>query len=220
LQTGSKPSQTGKLETARDIAGGFIFVTMISSPISSAINHLLSQEPWGREKLIGHAGKVAVIDAGVMAVRLKATPGGMVQAAADDESPNVTIRVKLSDMPLIMQNRERAFSYVTIEGDADFANTISQLAQSLRWEAEEDLGKLVGDIAAARITSGTRSIWNTALSTQRKLAENFAEYFLEEKPLLVRPQAVRDFADEVARLRDDVERLGKRVAKLGGLIDR
>jgi ubiquinone biosynthesis protein UbiJ len=194
--------------------------TMISSPVSAAINHLLSQEPWGKEKLATHAGKVAFIDAGMATVKLKALPSGLVQAAGQDDHPNVTIRVKLSNLPLIAQNRERAFSYVTVEGDADFANTISQLAQSLRWEAEEDLARFVGDIPATRIVGGTRSILNAAISTQRKLAENLAEYFLEEKPLLVRPYAIDDFAGEVAKLRDDVDRMEKRVAKLGGLIDR
>jgi ubiquinone biosynthesis protein UbiJ len=43
-----------------------------------------------------------------------------------------------------------------------------------------------------------------------------AEYFLEENPMLVRPQAVSDFADEIAKLRDDVERIAKRIEKLEG----
>lgn len=193
--------------------GRFCFVTMIS-PLSAAINHLLAREPWAREKLARHAGKVALFDAGVVSVRLKAAADGMVEAAGAESQQNVTIRIKLSDLPLIAQNRERAFSYVQIEGDADFANTISQLSQTLRWEAEEDLSKLVGDMAAARLAGGARLAMDAARTTQRKLAENVAEYFLDEKPLLVRPQAIADFSSEVTRLRDDVERLAKRIEKL------
>lgn len=184
------------------------------SPLSAAINHLLAREPWAREKLARHAGKVALFDAGVVSIRLKAALDGMVQAIGGDEQQNVTIRVKLSDLPLIAQNRERAFSYVTIEGDADFANTISQLSQSLRWEAEEDLSKLIGDVAAARVASGARLAFDTARTTRQKIAENLAEYFLDEKPLLVRPQVIADFSNDVTRLRDDVERLAKRIDKL------
>ncbi|RJG07781.1 sterol-binding protein [Noviherbaspirillum cavernae] len=184
--------------------------------LPAAINHLLAHEPWAREKLAAHAGKVACVDAGMMAFRLKATADGMVQAADKDDATAVTIRVRLADLPLIAQNRERAFSYVKIEGDADFANTISQLSQSLRWEAEEDLGKLIGDVAATRLVAGARTAIDTARSTQQKLAENLAEYFLEEKPMLVRPQAVSDLGGDVARLRDDVERLAKRIEKLEG----
>ena len=93
---------------------------------------------------------------------------------------------------------------------------MSQLSESLRWEAEEDLGKLIGDVAAVRVVQGVRAAVDTAKTTQRKLAENVAEYFLEENPMLVRPQAVADFSSEVNRLRDDVERLAKRLDKLKG----
>jgi ubiquinone biosynthesis protein UbiJ len=187
---------------------------MISSPISAAINHLLAQEAWARDKLVRHAGKVAVFDAGIAALRLKVTADGMLQAAGTDDIAHVTIRAKLADLPLIAQNRERAFSYVQIDGDADFANTISQLSQTLRWEAEEDLSKWIGDIAATRLTAGARNMLGSARSAQRKMAENVAEYFLEENPMLVRPQAVDDFAAGVTHLRDDVERLGKRIYRL------
>lgn len=189
---------------------------MISSPASAAINHLLAREPWARERLLRHAGKVALFDAGIASIRLKATADGMVQAAATDEPPAVTIRAKLSDLPLIAQNREHAFSYVQIEGDADFANTISQLSESLKWEVEEDLGKWIGDIAATRVVSGARAAAENARVTQKKIAENIAEYFLEENPVLVRPRAVTDFTSDVTSLRDDVERLAKRIEKLKG----
>ena len=184
------------------------------SPVSAAINHLLAREPWAREKLARHAGKVALFDAGVVSLRLKAAADGMVEAAAPNEQQNVTIRVKLADVPLILQHREHAFSYVQIEGDADFANTISQLSETLRWEAEEDLAKLVGDVAAVRIVSGARNALGAVKTTQKKIVENVAEYFLDENPMLVRPQAVAEFSSEVTRLRDDVERLAKRIEKL------
>jgi len=188
----------------------------VATVASAAINHLLAQEPWAREKLLKHAGKVAAFDTGVATLRLRVAADGLVEQADADAAAGVTIRVKLSDLPLILRNREHAFSYVKIEGDADFANTISQVSESLRWEAEEDLSKLVGDIAAVRIVAGAKGAFETIRTTQRKLAENAAEYFLEENPMLMRPQAVADFAAEVAKLRDDVERLGKRIEKLEG----
>jgi len=184
--------------------------------VPAAINHLLSQEPWARDKLARHAGKTAVFDFGVQALRLTVGADGLVQAAPADAPASVTIRIKLADLPLILQNREHAFSYVALEGDADFANAVSQVAQSVRWEAEEDLARFVGDIAAVRIVQGAKGAADIARTTQRKLAENLAEYFLEENPMLLRPQAVSDFAAEVARLRDDVERLSKRIEKLEG----
>lgn len=182
--------------------------------LPAALNHLLAQESWARAMLIPHAGKVACFDLGVVSVALLVAADGLVQAPESPSAVAVTIRLRPADLPLILQDRERAFSYVSIEGDAEFANTISQLSRSLRWEVADDLGKIVGDIAAQRIVGGVSAIATTLRSTQRKLLENVAEYFLEEQPVLVRPQAVSDLSAEVTRMRDDVERLAKRIGRL------
>lgn len=185
-----------------------------AAPASAVINHLLAQEPWARSELQRHAGKIASIDAGVAALRLRVTADGLLEAAPADQPARVTIRVKPADLPLIVQNRDRAFSYVQIEGDAEFANALSSLSQSLRWEAEVDLEKLVGPLAANRMVSGARAAFDAVRSGQQKLAENVAEFLLDEKQLLVRPHAVDEFSTDVTRLRDDVERAAKRLAKL------
>lgn len=186
------------------------------APAIAAINHLLAQEAWARDALVPHAGKVACIDASGIALRLLVTRDGMVAASEDsaDAPANVTIRIKLADLPLIAQNRERAFSYVKIEGDAEFANTISQLSKGLRWEAEHDLERLVGPIAATRLVGGARSVFDGVRAAHGKVTENLAEFFLEEQPMLVRPGAVDEFGADVNRLRDDVERTAKRLARL------
>ncbi|WP_211466762.1 ubiquinone biosynthesis accessory factor UbiJ [Collimonas silvisoli] len=184
------------------------------TPITAAVNHLLAQEPWAQRILASHAGKVACFDGGAVKLSWQVSADGLLQAPSPDAAVNVTIRVNLADLPLIVQNQERAFSYVKIDGDADFANAISQVSQGLRWDAEQDLSKLVGDIAAVRIVAGGNALIAGALATQKKLAENVAEYFLEEQPMLVRPQAVADFTNDVTKLRDDLERLAKRINKL------
>lgn len=182
----------------------------------AVINHLLDKEPRAKARIAAHAGKVALFDLGMMSLKLKAGIDGLVEAAAEDEPAQVTIHVKPADLPMILQQRDRAVSYVRIEGDADFANAVSQVSQMVQWDPEEDLSRLVGDIAAVRLVQGGKAVAGTVRSTQQKLAENVAEYFLEENPMLMRPRAVSDFASDVARLRDDVERLSKRIDKLKG----
>jgi ubiquinone biosynthesis protein UbiJ len=186
----------------------------LSMPAAATVNHLLAQEPWARQELKQYAGKVAAIEATPVALRLRVAADGMVESAPSAVEPAVTIRLKLSDLPLIAQNRERAFSYVQIEGDAEFANAISRLSQSLRWEAEHDLEKWFGPIAAVRMVSGAKAAVVSLKTGQRKLSENMAEYLLEEKQVLIRPMVAEEFAGDVTRLRDDVERFAKRLEKL------
>jgi ubiquinone biosynthesis accessory factor UbiJ len=186
----------------------------LSMPAAATVNHLLAQEPWARQELKQYAGKVAAIEASPVSLRLRVAADGMVESAPSGVEPSVTIRLKLSDLPLIAQNRERAFSYVQIEGDAEFANAISRLSQSLRWEAEHDLEKWFGPIAAVRMVSGAKAAVESLKTGQRKLSENVAEYLLEEKQVLIRPMVAEEFAGDVTRLRDDVERFAKRLEKL------
>ncbi len=182
--------------------------------ITAFINHLLAPEPWAQRMLAVHAGKSACIDGEAIQLTWQVSQDGFLQAPPSNAAVQVTIRFKLSDLPLISQNREHAFSYAKIDGDADFANTISQVSQDLRWDAEHDLSKLVNDIAAVRIVVGGNALVAGVQATHKKLTENLAEYFLEEQPMLVRPQAVADFTGDVTRLRNDLERLSKRINKL------
>jgi ubiquinone biosynthesis accessory factor UbiJ len=188
------------------------------APLAATLNHLLAQEPWARRELAVHAGKVACVDAAAVALRLRVTADGLLEVAGADAPASVTIHVKLADLPLIAQNRERAFSYVRIEGDAEFANCLSGLGKSLRWEAEHDLEKVVGPVAAVRMVAGARAAFAAVKDGHRKLAENVAEFLAEERPVLLRPPVVAAFSSDVSRLRDDVERAAKRIAKLEQLL--
>lgn len=188
--------------------------TLLSTPAVATINHLLAQEAWARDALALHAGKEACIDTGALQLRLRVARDGMFEAGSGEGPANVTIRVKLADLPLIAQNSDRAFSYVKIEGDAEFANTISALSKGLRWDAEYDLERIVGPLGARRLAEGTRGAVTGVLGSGRRLAENLAEFLLDERQVLVRPVQVDAFAADVVRLRDDVERTAKRIAKL------
>ncbi len=188
-------------------------MTTLDRPLTATLNHLLLRQPALRGKLAAHAGKSAAIDAGALRLHIAVAADGLLQSAAG-ATANVTIRIDPANLPQLLADRDRAFSYVSISGDADFARTISDVAQGLRWEAEEDLAPFVGDIAAVRIAQAARDAAATAKAGGRKLVENLAEYLLEENPTLLYRRAGEDFASAVATLRDDVERLGKRIALL------
>lgn len=185
---------------------------MFERPVTATLNHLLSRQPALSQKLAAHAGKAARIDTGIMQLNLAVAGDGLLQTAGAD--PDVTIMINPSDLPKILTNMDRAFSYVSISGDAEFARAISEVANGLHWEAEEDLAPLVGDIGAVRIAAAARKAASEAKAGSRKLAENVAEYLLEENPMLLYRRAGEEFAADVSALRDDVERLSKRIALL------
>ena len=153
----------------------------LTLPAVAAINHLLAQEAWARALLMRHAGKDACIDAGLARLRMLVGRDGLLEASQGDAAASVTIRVKPADLPLIAQDRTRALSYVKIEGDAEFANVISQLANGLRWDAEHDLERVVGPLGAHRLVKTARRTAGGATEATRRLAENLAEFLAEER---------------------------------------
>ena len=88
------------------------------------------------------------------------------------------------------------------------------MSDNLRWEVEEDLSRVVGDLAAVKLVSGAKALTESLKRTQQSVQENLAEYFLEENPMLVRPAAIKGFGEQVTQLRDDVERFMKRLEKI------
>ena len=184
-------------------------------PLAAALNHLLSRQPPLREVLLPHAGKSARIAVGTLQLNLAVANDGLLQAATQAE-PHVTIRIQPADLPQILSNMDRAFSYISLSGDAELAKAISEVAQGLQWEAEEDLAPFVGDIAAVRMAQAARATVKGMRSGGRKLVEQITEYLLEENPTLLYRKAGEDFAAQVAALRDDVERLGKRIGLFAG----
>jgi ubiquinone biosynthesis accessory factor UbiJ len=181
-------------------------------PVIAVMNHLLSRQPALASALAVHAGKSVRIDAGI-SLHMQIAADGLLQALESPEA-NVTISIAPADLPLVLADPDRAASYAKLSGDAEFARAVSEVVNSLRWDAESDLAPVIGDIAAVRIVQAARAMAAQIKTGGRRLAENIAEYLLEENPLLLYRRAGEDFASDVAVLRDDVERLAKRIALL------
>jgi ubiquinone biosynthesis protein UbiJ len=103
---------------------------------------------------------------------------------------------------------------VKLTGDADFAQTLSQVLQRLRPEPEEELARFVGDAAAVRIVATLRAAAATAVDGAGRLARSATDYLVAENPMLVTRTQADEHARAVAELRDAVERLDKRLALL------
>ena len=88
------------------------------------------------------------------------------------------------------------------------------LTAQLRWEYEEDLSKLVGDSMAHAIVKTAKRTAAFGKSALSDLKQSVVEFLVHEKPTLVAQEAMVDFKASVKDLRDDVERLEKRIERL------
>jgi ubiquinone biosynthesis protein UbiJ len=183
-------------------------------PFSFALNRLLEAEPWARARLAPFAGEVLELRAPALpALRFTILPGGRVEAGG--EAPALTIMLGSGALLGAARGEEHFMRAVEITGNARLASEVMQLARHLRWDFEEDLSRLVGDVAAHRLAEGARALAAWQLDAGRRLAATLADYVIDEARLLVRRQEHAAFAAELARMRDALERLEKRVGRLG-----
>lgn len=188
-----------------------------SGAFAAAVNHLLVREPWALERLKPYAAKRVKLSCAPVSIALMVQPDGLFAATTEAEAAqfDVTIAVPLDALPAFVQGGQAAvMKHVRIEGDAEFATTLAKLAEHLRWDPEEDLARVIGDAPAHRLGIVARSVQEQAQRTGRNLLDTFSEFFLDERPQLVRRSALAAFDAELSKARDALARVEKRIERI------
>jgi len=188
---------------------------MLEPLAAACINHLLRNADWAREQLQPFARA---------AVRFVLPPASATFAIAEDGTllpagygmqPSAIIHLTppLAFRLLVLKD-ESARADVAVEGDAALAGALTRVLITLRWDAEEDLSRLIGDIAAHRAAQAGHAFVGWQRATAANIARAVGEYVTEEQPLVAGREALRAYTTAVDELRDDTERLEKRIARL------
>lgn len=188
---------------------------MTPAPLVAFLNHLLDAAPWARERLAPFAGRTwRVTLAPLPDLTFAVAASGMLEAADVTPEPDLVVALTPAALPALARRDESVLRETTFTGDAELAATLQFLARHLEWDVEEDLSRVVGDVAAHRIAGGAREFLAWQKEAALRLGQNFAEYLTEEASVIAAPADVTAFAHAVDDLRDAVERLEKRIARL------
>ena len=187
---------------------------MFKPLLTRLLHHLVTQNQWARGELLPFSGKTVRLNMPPASADLTILEDGGLAMAG--ESLNVDASIHLSPslaLRLIAKDTD-AMSQVRIKGDTELAKTIAKVLQNMKWDYEEDLSRVIGDIPANKISAFAKNTAHEAKQQAVNFAEMAAEYWQEESPLIAKKRHVEDFVQKVDVLRDDVERLEKRLAKL------
>jgi ubiquinone biosynthesis protein UbiJ len=191
---------------------------MLEFPAIAFVNHLLEREQWAREKLAPLAGKrVRIALAPLPDLMFAIREGGML-GAVDTGEPDLTITLSPLALPQLLRRDDSVLHAIAFTGDAELAGALQFLFRHLKWDVEEDLSRVVGDIAAHRIVAGGRAFAAWQREAGERLGENAAEYLTEEIKLIASPAEIARFSREVADLIDAIERLEKRLEHIAAKI--
>lgn len=186
----------------------------IDQLLFGALNHLLRNEAWARERLRPHSGARVLIEASPFKLHLLIDEHGLLAAGERDQAPDVTLTLP-ADAPLrFMFDRSSLFSSVKLAGAADVAESLAFVFRNLRWDIEGDLAGVVGDIPARRISLLGARLGKELQESARKLGANIVEYTTEDSSLLAAGRDIESFGRAVDTLRDDFARLEQRIKRL------
>lgn len=188
---------------------------MLASGAASVINHLLRGEQWARSRLKRHAGKTARVHISPLGFDFTVLEDGEIEEAGSSQvSPDVLIELTPALALRYLARDEAAARETKVTGDSDFAADLNFVAANLRYDVEEDLSRVFGDVIAHRVTQAGSQFLAWQKQTFNNVTQAASEYWTHERPLIATRRQVEEFVREVDAVRDHVERLEKRLDRL------
>lgn len=163
------------------------FLPTPSRLATQALNMLLKREDWARERLVRHAGKTVRFALGGFSLGLTIGSDGLAELSDPAVVPDVTLTVSPEKLPLPLPRLSGGEApdmaeATHISGDAALAQVVADLSKQLRWDPEDALARVVGDIAALRLVGGARRLAGGTLQAGQRAAENVSEYRRGKRP--------------------------------------
>lgn len=189
--------------------------------LEEALNRYVALDPEARQRLAPLHGRVIALHLRGLELTLYLVPdhGGRLQVLGRIAgAPDCT----LSGSPIDLLRsgdtadgaRQLFAGHVSLGGDTDLAQRFGNILATLDVDWEEQLARLTGDLVAhqaGRAARRSAAYLDRGLATAR---DNLGEYLTEELRVLPARAEVEAFHAGVATLRDDLERLQARVARL------
>ncbi|MEO8298925.1 MAG: hypothetical protein ABI574_14075 [Burkholderiales bacterium] len=143
--------------------------TAVLERVTLLLNHVLAAEPEATARLRTHSGRSLRIGwesagPGLPAwlpkpppATWRVTPAGLLEVeAADPNAPAATPDLLVTLDPKAwfdwVLDAERGPLPMDVQGDAAFATTLGWLSQHVRWDIEDDLARVIGDVPARMLT--------------------------------------------------------------------
>ena len=206
--------QTPFLDSLKPLAG---------RALEAALNRALALDPDTRDAL-------KPLDGRRVAVHLQAPPLALeirvdrerlnVGPAFEESEPDLSVRATLggllSQLPMFRRDDAPPVGRVRVSGDAELARRLQQLAQRFDPDWQQPFTAVFGDVIGVQVANAARGAFVQMKDVGASLADNAASYVVEESRDVVGRAELEAFHDDVDGVRDGVERLAARVARLRG----
>jgi ubiquinone biosynthesis protein UbiJ len=185
----------------------------------SALNHVLRQQSWARDRLRAHAGRTVrvVVESplGPVAAGARIAEDGTLEVAAVD-APTVTLTLTPSVDALfgLLRDGPRGLTgALKVDGDVMVAAAVGEVAQHLRWDVEEDLSRVLGDRVAHRVGETARDGVRQADDLRGRVETGVRDFLVREDRQLVGRDEMLALTDGLRELEATVGRLESKLGR-------
>lgn len=186
-----------------------------------ALNRLVALDPdtgAALAKLEGRRIGLA-LEAPPVALELAVVQGRLTVGPPQDE-PDLGVRATisgvLSQLPFLRPPGAPPVGKVRINGDAELARQLQRLAERFDPDWDKPFADLLGPVFGPQAARVLREALRTGAGVARGLSRDAVDYLVEERRDIVGKAELEAFHDDVDALRDRVERLAARLARLPG----
>ena len=192
--------------------------------LEAALNRALALDPETGEALARLDGRRIALHVAQPPLALQVTVDGdrLRVGPVDDAAPadlgvRATIAALVAQLPMFRRDDDGPpVGQFRIEGDADLARRLQRLAERFDPDWQAPFVAVFGEVLGVQVARGVAAALRQARAGARDLAGTTVEYLTEESRDLVPREELAAFHDDVDALRDDIERLAARIARLPG----
>jgi len=189
--------------------------------LEAALNRALALDPDTRAALAPLEGRriQLTLESPPLALEIR-VGGGELQVGPVSEIHEADLAVRsslgglLSQLPFLRRDQGAPVGKVRISGDAELARRLQQLADRYDPDWQQPFTAVFGEVIGVQVAQAARAALRQARDGAQRLAENTAEFLIEESRDVVGRADLNAFHDDVDSLRDGVERLAARVQRL------
>ncbi len=189
--------------------------------LEAALNRALALDEDTRAGLAALDGQCVALTMASPPLALQVTVEGdalRVGPVDAGREPDLGVRATLAGLinqvPMFRRDGAPPVGKLRIEGDADLARRLQKLAQGFDPDWQLPFVQVFGEVLGVQLAKAVAAALAQAKLAGRNLAEMAAEYVTEESRDVV-PRAELDaFHDDVDGLRDGVERMAAKIARL------
>lgn len=180
-----------------------------------AVNRLLNDEPWARERLAAHAGRAFMLRLGPLTSGFRIDERGTLESAPlAGATPDLVLSLSPLDAPAFLADPRRWNEFVTEEGDVALGGTLKDLAQTLPWFVEKLCARALGPIVGQRVADAGKRMLEVPEYAASRVAANVGTYARDEAEVLAHPADFRTLVDDTALVAARVDALEARVDAL------